>query len=195
MYHRACVVSCDADFAQFVRLTLLTRLRSVTISTGEELPDADIYVIDLDTVSLPSFPVGTVLLCSAYLDKPTDCTCLWADRPFRPARLLALLDLAEEEPVAMLHPYLDRPAVLVGETEVALSTKEYALFMALWHADGAYLTREQLLREVWADETADEGIVNVYIHYLRRKIERNGQKYIYAARGCGYRLTRGEAPC
>ena len=52
MRYQACVISKDAAFSQFVYLTLLTRLRKVCIFNGEaELPEADIYVVDLDTWS------------------------------------------------------------------------------------------------------------------------------------------------
>ncbi len=195
MQHRACIISRDLDFAQFVRLTLLTRLRAVSVTDGEDIPAADIYVIDLDTIPSPPAVTGRVLWCSSELDKPADCPCLWADRPFRPARLLALLDLAEEEKSALIHPYTDRPAVLIGDNEVALSAKEHALLLALWEANGDYRTREELLSTVWHGENPDPGVVNVYIHYLRRKLERDGQRCIFAARGRGYRLTRGELAC
>ncbi len=194
MQKRACVISRDPDFAQFVRLTLLTRLRAVTIAE-KNIPAADIYVVDLDTIPTPPALDGRVLWCSAYLNKPADCPHLWADRPFRPARLLALLDLAEEEPNTFIHPYTDRHAILVGDAEVNLSEREYALFMALWNADGAYVPREQLLQEVWGEDDTDAGVVNVYIHYLRRKIEPGGRRYISAARGRGYKLIRGDQEC
>ncbi len=194
MRYRACVISRDPDFAQFVRLTLLSRVRPVIIATDDTIPEADIYVVDLDTVSLPLL-TGQVLLTSAHLDKPADCPHLWADRPFRPARLLALLDLTEDAPPNSLVPDADRHSVLVGDTEVSLSAKEFSLFMALWEADENYVTRDELLKTVWQGEEADPGVVNVYIHYLRRKLEFAGHRYLYAARGYGYRLTKGESPC
>ncbi len=195
MRYRACVLSRDPEFAQFVRLTLLTRIRPVAIVENDEIPDAEIYVVDMDTVSLPPHLTGRVLLCSAYETKPYDCPHLWADRPFRPARLLALLDLTEETPLGILHPDTENPSVLVDDSEVVLSAKEHALFMTLWEANGAYISREELLKKVWQGEETDPGIVNVYIHYLRRKLEINGHRYIYAARGRGYRLEKGEKPC
>ncbi len=195
MYRRACVISRDPDFAQFIHLTLLSRIRAVTVTTEESIPAADVYVVDLDTILTPPMLEGRVLWCSAKLDKPADCPDLWADRPFRPARLLALLDLAEEEKAPLLYPYPDRAAVQVGDAEVALSLREHALLMALWNANGAYRSREALLHEVWGDEETEPGVVNVYIHYLRRKLEANGQRYIYAARGRGYKLTRGDEIC
>ncbi len=191
MQYRACVLSLDEEFAQFVRLTLLERVRPVSIATPDDIPNADIYVVDLDTVPTPPALNGKVLWCSAHLDKPDNCSVLWADRPFRPARLLALLDLAVDIPSARLLPYRNTPAVLVGEDEIMLSAREHTLLLALWDANGEFLTREELIDRVWHGEDVDSGVVNVYIHYLRRKLEANGQRCIYVARGRGYRLERG----
>ncbi len=194
MRYRACVLSRDPDFAQFIRLTLLTKIRPVVIAAEQDIPDADIYVVDLDTVTPPAL-AGKVLWCSAHLTKPSDCPYLWADRPFRPARLLALLDLTDDAPTGGIHPDVSHASILVNDSEVLLSAREFALFMALWEADGDYVSREALLARVWGDEETDDGIVNVYIHYLRRKLETNGHKYIYAARGRGYRLERRKELC
>ena len=50
------------------------------------------------------------------------------------------------------------------------------------------LTRDQILQEVWGyDYAGDTNVVDVYIRYLRAKIdERFGDKYIYTVRGVGY---------
>ncbi len=195
MHYRACVISKNADFAQFVRLTLLEKIRPVTIVSGTDIPTSDIYVVDLDTVEPPTDLCGKVLLCSAVLPRPVNSPHLWADRPFRPARLLALLDLTEDKDAPALIPYHDRPCVLANDREIMLSAKEHALLMALWDVRGTYVSREELLSRVWGDEETDPGVVNVYIHYLRRKLETDGQKRILASRGRGYMIKKEEALC
>ena len=35
---------------------------------------------------------------------------------------------------------------------------------------------------------ADEGVLNVYVHYLREKLERGGEKIIISSRGLGYKI-------
>ena len=50
------------------------------------------------------------------------------------------------------------------------------------------MSREKLLRSVW-DGKASPGVVNVYIHYLRQKLERSGKKVIAASRNEGYRIN------
>lgn len=191
MRHDACILSRDPAFAQFLRLTLRQRLSSVVVSPGIlPLPDAARYVIDLDTCPLPEGLTGEVLCTARHATRPAGAPYLWADRPFRPARLLALFGLVDEVGGQDLTLVPDRHAVLLGREEISLSVTEYALLAALDGADGNYLTREALLRAVWGGNEEDAGIVGVYIHYLRRKIEKDGVKRIFSSRGRGYRLGR-----
>ena len=77
-----------------------------------------------------------------------------------------------------------------GDTDIALSAREFALLELLLRNAGAALTREQLLDGVW--DIAYErrsNIVDVYMRYLRAKIDRPfGRAAIETVRGVGYRL-------
>jgi two-component system, OmpR family, response regulator len=77
-----------------------------------------------------------------------------------------------------------------GETELDLSAKEFALLELLMRRPGSVLTRGQLLEGAW--DMAYErrsNIVDVYIRYLREKIDRPfGSDTIETVRGVGYRL-------
>ena len=77
---------------------------------------------------------------------------------------------------------------LKGE-KIKLTKTEFSLLLALIKRDGGYVTREELLREVWADN-ADSGIINVYIHYLRTKLEKHGEKIILSSREGGYKIDK-----
>ena len=79
-------------------------------------------------------------------------------------------------------------AVFVGTRAIRLTEVELALFSALYRRGGEYVTREDLIREVWG-EGADAGILNVYVHYLRGKLEANGERVITCTRGRGYKLN------
>lgn len=189
MYYDACIISKDEDFSQFLRLTFLSRLSAVTVATGDaSIPDAARYVVDLDTCRLPPQLGGEVLCTARYGEHPREFPCLWADRPFRPARLLALFDLIDGPHERELHLLTTHRAVRIGREEIPLSATEYALLNALVEAKGEYVSRERLLTEVWKDSGESIGIVGVYIHYLRRKIEQDGVKRIFSSRGRGYRL-------
>jgi two-component system, OmpR family, copper resistance phosphate regulon response regulator CusR len=74
----------------------------------------------------------------------------------------------------------------VGEREVELSAREFALLETLMRHAGQVLTREQLLSHVWGyDFDPGSNVVDVYIRYLRRKL---GAESIETVRGMGYRL-------
>ena len=76
-----------------------------------------------------------------------------------------------------------------GDEMIALTRREYDLLATLMGSKKV-LTREQLLESVWKYESATEtNIVDVYIRYLRSKIDVNGQKsYIKTVRGVGYTM-------
>ena len=77
-----------------------------------------------------------------------------------------------------------------GETEVLLSPKEFALLEAFMRRPGQVLSRLQLLEHAW-DFAYDNrsNVVDVYVRYLREKIDRPfGVKSIETVRGVGYRL-------
>ena len=77
-----------------------------------------------------------------------------------------------------------------GEVEIQLSAKEFALLERFMRRPGVVLTRAQLLDAAWdmAFESRSN-IVDVYIRYLREKIDRPfGCDSIETVRGVGYRL-------
>lgn len=81
----------------------------------------------------------------------------------------------------------EREVRLDGRT-VRLTELEYALFALLVEAGGEPVSREDILDRVWHGD-ADSGVVNVYIHYLREKLETEGERMILASRGRGYSLS------
>jgi two-component system, OmpR family, response regulator len=122
-------------------------------------------------------------------------------KPFSFAELLARLRaLARRPPV-------ERPAVLEvgdlyldpatrqvsrGATEIALSAKEFALLETFMRHAGEVLSRYQLLEHCW-DYGYDNrsNVVDVYVRYLREKIDRPfGRSSLETVRGAGYRLRR-----
>ena len=86
--------------------------------------------------------------------------------------------------------YPSRYEVRVGNEEVQLTKKEYSLLEYLLRNKRNVLTRDQILQEVWGyDYTGDTNVVDVYIRYLRAKIDDHfGKKYIYTIRGVGYAI-------
>ncbi len=86
--------------------------------------------------------------------------------------------------------YPERYEVTVNGEPVELTHKEYALLKYLVENKRNVLSRDQILQTVWGyDFIGDTNVVDVYISYLRSKIdERFGEKYIYTTRGVGYAI-------
>jgi two-component system OmpR family response regulator len=87
---------------------------------------------------------------------------------------------------------LDRSRLQVwrGETAVDLSSKEFALLEALMLRPGQVLSRFELLEQAWPyDYENRSNVVEVYVRYLREKIDRPfHRKSIQTIRGAGYKL-------
>jgi len=121
-------------------------------------------------------------------------------KPFSFAELLARLRaLVRRGPV-------ERPAVLAagglrldpashrvwrGDTEIELSAKEFALLETFMRRPGQVLSRYQLLEHAWDIAYENKSnVVDVYVRYLREKIDRPfGVETLETVRGAGYRLS------
>lgn len=86
--------------------------------------------------------------------------------------------------------YPERYEVTVKGEHVELTHKEYELLKYLIENKRNVLSRDQILQTVWGyDYIGDTNVVDVYISYLRSKIDdRFGEKYIYTTRGVGYAI-------
>lgn len=82
-----------------------------------------------------------------------------------------------------------------GGAEIALSAREYALLEYLMHNKDIVLSREKIENHVWNfDYEGGTNVVDVYIRYLRKKIDDGHErKLIHTVRGMGY-VLREETP-
>ena len=72
---------------------------------------------------------------------------------------------------------------------VDLSPREFAVLEVLLRHPGQVLTRTQIGEHVWNFDFLNESnVVDVYVGYLRRKLEGDGRPLIHTVRGVGYRL-------
>jgi two-component system, OmpR family, response regulator len=78
-----------------------------------------------------------------------------------------------------------------GDTEVPLTRREFAVLELLLRRKGEVLSKAQILEHVWDFAfDGDPNIVEVYVAYLRRKIDTPfGRRSIETVRGVGYRLA------
>ena len=86
-----------------------------------------------------------------------------------------------------------RHAVQVGDKSVDLSAREYALLGYLIRHAGQVVTRLQILDAVWGSEPdVYSNVVDLYVHYLRRKLGELGRAdRLRTVRGVGYTLRPG----
>ncbi|MBQ7333126.1 MAG: winged helix-turn-helix transcriptional regulator [Clostridia bacterium] len=136
--------------------------------------DADITLCDVDTEK--AIP-GAILM--SY--KKDECDVLL---PERLGKIRKMLLSYKEVPLRVNEN--ERCAVLFGE-KIKLTEIEYALFSLLYKR-GTFVSREEILSTVWTAD-ADSGIINVYVHYLREKLEKGGEKIIISSRKLGYRIS------
>ena len=85
-----------------------------------------------------------------------------------------------------------RRRVTRGEVAVELTPREFALLELLLRRAGEVVPKGEILRHAWdANYDGDSNVVEVYVGYLRRKIDVPfGRRALETVRGVGYRLAR-----
>ena len=103
--------------------------------------------------------------------------------PYPLGALCERISSPEESPL-YLH---EGCAVLHGE-RIKLTDLEYSLLAALYEGEG-FTSREELISRVFGNGVSC-GMLNVYIHYLRQKLEMGGEKIILSSRALGYGIDQ-----
>jgi len=82
-----------------------------------------------------------------------------------------------------------------GQRKIALTAREYALLEYFMRSVGRVLTRPMIAEHVWGlDFDPESNIIDVYVGYLRRKIDGDGEpRLLHTMRGAGY-VMRMETP-
>jgi two-component system response regulator MprA len=115
------------------------------------------------------------------------------------ARVRALLRRTQEERI----PIMTFSDLILDTTtrqakranrDISLSAKEYDLLELFMRNPGRVLTREEIFERVWGyDFGGVSNVLDVYVRYLRQKLERNGEsRLIYTVRSVGYVLRETE---
>jgi DNA-binding response OmpR family regulator len=124
-----------------------------------------------------------------YLTKPFSFPVLVA----RVHALLRRTTGSNPAPVVVGDVRIDpaRRRVWRGDTEVALTSREFDILEYLVRRAGLVISKREILAGVWElDFDGDPNIVEVYVARLRRKVEDGfGRRLIETVRGAGYRLV------
>jgi two-component system, OmpR family, response regulator MprA len=184
--HRPDAMVLDVMMPRLDGLEVCRRMRAA----GDELPILVLTARDAVSDRVAGLDAGA----DDYLPKPFALEELLA-------RLRALLrrrtsdDAAggsESKPLEFadlsLHP--DTREVRRGERQISLTRTEFALLELLLTNPRRVLTRAQILEQVWGYDFPTSGnALEVYIGYLRRKTEADGEpRLIHTVRGVGYVL-------
>ena len=154
------------------------------------------------------FSFVSILMLTARdetVDKVTGLDCGANDYMTKPfemeellARIRAILRASENsteklEMLAVKDLWMDLRHHLVKRlgTAISLTKREFDLLEYLMKNSGIVLTREQILERVWGlDYEGEANVVDVYIRYLRSKIDEPfDPKLIHTVRGFGYVLS------
>lgn len=168
------VVLLDRGLPAIDGLGLLTRLRSRGVSTP---------VLILSALGLPRDRVdGLDAGAEDYLSKPFDVDELLARiRALRRRHQDQARDLAVPGGRLLVD---SRTVTRTGGEPQFLSDRESALLQVLARRPQQVFSRDDLLDHVFSEAT-EEGVVDTYVHYLRRKL---GRHTIRTVRGLGYQL-------
>ena len=79
--------------------------------------------------------------------------------------------------------------VLKDGDPIALSATEFRLLEFFMRNPGQVISRSRILEVVWGySRDVESNVVDTYVHYLRNKIDDDGESYIRTVRGAGYAL-------
>jgi two-component system copper resistance phosphate regulon response regulator CusR len=106
-----------------------------------------------------------------------------ARRPAATGQALPVLSFADVE------VHLERQEATRAGQRLDLTRREFDLLCLFLRNPRHVLTRDQILERVWGYDTeVGSGVLDVYISYLRRKLEAFGPRLIHTMRGFGYQL-------
>ena len=189
MKYDVCILSRDKMYSQWLLLLLTERGKSVALSDSHlTSPASRVYITDLDSAR-PASKESVREICFSQ-DKELISHHGGLLRPFSPDELFEALDGVAEASIGEAITDDGERTISFCGRYIRLTSREYELFTVLRQANGASVSREEICRKIWGcDETES---LNIYIHYLRKKLECNGVKVIKSHRGKGYSLlTRG----
>jgi len=192
------VESADAVFARMLTL----ELEKISVPCSGEQPPA-LRVLDADSVSSEQTGrdgIPAIVFSRRPGKFPEGVTVLQRPFPIR-AFVEAVLHLLHEGDVSSMPSHLlthfplqlslngGGEVTFMGE-KIMLTAQEYALLDYLWQNRGRPVGRGEAIEQVWKyDYTGNSNVVDVYIRYLREKLEKDsGVRLIRTVRGKGYMI-------
>ena len=172
---RILVLTKDEYLIRHFELELESFASVVTDGTGGF--DAIIYDCD-SNIPQPRYN-GKIIRLSR---KPAPFGC--ENIPLPRGKIIKLL--SEDSRAPLLKISDSSCSAFLRGTRIKLTSHECALLSLLAKNRGRFTTREEIAHEVW--NGASDGLINIYVHYLREKLEKSGERIILSSRGQGYKI-------
>ena len=210
------IATKDIIFCRMLTLEFSEKGLSVICAQKAEeieqfLSQAQLALIDADFLlagDLPKFPYDIILFgyAETFEQIPTQELTKYHSliRPFAIEDFFANILVPEEEngAIHLRVPKRKSPAESLALDEnthtayykgekISLTQKEFSLLALLYENRGTPISREEALRTVFSDAGANTNIADVYINYLRAKIDHKfSVRMISTVRGCGYMIQK-----
>lgn len=206
------IITDDIVFARMIALELAREKINASVSRITEIQRnfKGLYIADADYISektverlISDFTDNVVLFSysspAVFINTKN---VIWLLRPFIIAEFtVKISDILNGKSiipeVTALIPPVSGKLLLEGNgsinfcgKNILLTRREYELLEYLYKNCGRYVTRDEAVTNVWNYEfTGNTNVVDVYIRYLREKIDENaGVKLIYTVRNKGYMI-------
>ena len=166
------VISEDSYLIRKIELEL------IGIAEISESKDTyDVLIYDADSgIAPPDFNGKTVILSRCAKD---GCVLL----PIKRGKLAEIIKSDATQKIILSET--DR-SVIFKNKRIKLTSHEYSLLSLLLSCRD-YTPRTQISQKVFGGAT--DGLINIYIHYLREKLETDGEKVILSSRKYGYKIN------
>ena len=175
-------------------------------ASDNELLRTDVFIIDTDThnTDFDACDVGNTVAVSfgEIRNDAFSKAAFRLIRPFETSELLRIISELTSNAVKTAEPTVTEPSgYLQIDTEnqkasyhgtmLELTRREFELLACLYASKGTPISRSELIKRVWRyDFEGNTNVVDVYIRYLREKIDIPfGVKLIETVRGAGYRIV------
>ncbi|WP_102029235.1 response regulator transcription factor [Salirhabdus sp. Marseille-P4669] len=137
---------------------------------------------------------GLDLGANDYITKPFQIEELLARIRVHLRTIQSAVKSAEVMQIGELSVNLQTREVIRAEQHIELTPREFDLLVYLLTNENQVLTREQIITQVWGyDYLGETNVVDVYIRYLRQKIDKPfSHAYIQTIRGVGYTIRDGK---
>ncbi|MED4052545.1 response regulator transcription factor [Niallia taxi] len=176
------LVLLDVMLPEISGLEILRRMRNASVNVPVILLTA--------RDSIPDKVTGLDLGANDYMTKPFQIEELLAR--IRASLRISKMHMKQEQEKILqvddLQVFVKSYSVKRANIDIELTPREFELLLYLMENKNIVLSREQILNHVWGyDFMADTNVVDVYIRYLRKKIDYEFEKQlIQTIRGIGY---------